>query len=120
LRQLGYHNVQVLHENGTLGWPAQAPYDGIVVTAGGPRIPEALREQLGRHGRLVMPVSPQPRLQRLLRVTRVSDTTFCQEDLGAVCFVPLIGAQGWASDQANELAGISDEGSTTLAREEDQ
>jgi protein-L-isoaspartate(D-aspartate) O-methyltransferase len=56
LRRMGYHNVSVHHGNGTLGWPAHAPYDGIVVTAGGPTIPTALQEQLALGGRLVMPV----------------------------------------------------------------
>jgi protein-L-isoaspartate(D-aspartate) O-methyltransferase len=100
LRQLGYHNVYVHHGNGTLGWPEHAPYDGIVVTAGGPTIPPALQEQLALGGRLVMPVGPRPTQQRLVRVTRVSATRFQQEELGDVCFVPLIGAQGWADDQA--------------------
>ena len=52
LRRLGYHKVAVHHGNGTLGWPAHAPYDGIVVTAGGPTIPVALQEQLALGGRL--------------------------------------------------------------------
>jgi protein-L-isoaspartate(D-aspartate) O-methyltransferase len=115
LQKLGYHNVQALYGNGTLGWPAHAPYDGIVVTAGGPRIPEALQEQLGMHGRLVMPVGPHPRMQRLVRVTRTSCTTFRQEDLGAVCFVPLIGAQGWAGGQADALDDMSDDPDAPLA-----
>ena len=76
LRRLGYHNVAVHHGNGTLGWPAHAPYDGIVVTAGGPTIPTALQEQLALGGRLVMPVGAQPTQQRLVRVTRVSATSF--------------------------------------------
>ena len=52
LRRLGYHNVTVHYSNGTLGWPEHAPYDGIVVTAGGPAIPTALQEQLAPGGRL--------------------------------------------------------------------
>jgi protein-L-isoaspartate(D-aspartate) O-methyltransferase len=56
LQELGYHNVEVLHGNGTLGWPAHAPYDGIVVTASGPHVPEALQAQLGMGSRLVMPL----------------------------------------------------------------
>jgi protein-L-isoaspartate(D-aspartate) O-methyltransferase len=100
LRRLGYDNVYVHHGNGTLGWPAHAPYDGIVVTAGGPTIPMALQEQLALGGRLVIPVGTQPTYQMLMRVTRVSATSFEQEELGYVCFVPLIGAQGWADDKA--------------------
>jgi protein-L-isoaspartate(D-aspartate) O-methyltransferase len=105
LRRLGYRNVSVHHANGTLGWPAHAPYDGIVVTAGGPAIPTALQEQLALGGRLVMPVGAQPTHQMLVRVTRVSATRFHQEDLGLVCFVPLIGAQGWADDKTARQPG---------------
>ena len=100
LRRLGYHHVTVHHGNGTLGWPDHAPYDGIVVTAGGPTIPMALQEQLALGGRLVIPVGAQPAQQRLVRVTRVSAISFRQEELDYVCFVPLIGAQGWADDTA--------------------
>lgn len=105
LHRLGYHNVAVHHGNGTLGWPEHAPYDGIVVTAGGPAIPTALQEQLAPGGRLVMPVGAQPTYQMLVRVTRVSATEFQQEDLDYVCFVPLIGAQGWADDTAAPRRG---------------
>lgn len=100
LRRLGYDNVYVHHGNGTLGWPEHAPYDGIVVTAGGPTIPTALQDQLAPGGRLVIPVGVQPTHQMLVRVTRTSATSFKQEELGYVCFVPLIGAQGWADDKA--------------------
>jgi protein-L-isoaspartate(D-aspartate) O-methyltransferase len=100
LRRLGYDNVYVHHGNGTLGWPEHAPYDGIVVTAGGPTIPAALQEQLAPGGRLVIPVGVQPTHQMLVRVTRVSATSFEPEELGYVCFVPLVGAQGWADDKA--------------------
>lgn len=99
LHELGYHNVLVHHGNGTLGWPAHTPYDGIVVTAGGPAVPDALQQQLAIGGRLVMPVGASPTSQSLVRVTRSSDTTYSREDLGLVCFVPLIGAQGWAEDK---------------------
>jgi protein-L-isoaspartate(D-aspartate) O-methyltransferase len=102
LHDLGYRNVQVLHANGTLGWPAHAPYDGIVVTAGGPQVPEALQAQLVIGGRLVMPVGTSLRLQTLVRVTRTSNSAFRRETLGAVSFVPLIGTQGWHGDEAEE------------------
>jgi len=105
LHDLGYRNVEVLHVNGTLGWPAHAPYDGIVVTAGGPKVPEALQAQLVIGGRLVMPVGASLRLQTLVRVTRTGDSAFRQEDLGAVSFVPLIGTQGWHGDEADEGLG---------------
>ena len=105
LHRLGYHNVSVHLGNGTLGWPEHAPYDGIVVTAGGPTIPPALQEQLALGGRLVIPVGAQPTCQMLVRVTRVSATEFQQKELGDVCFVPLIGAQGWADDTAAQRRG---------------
>jgi protein-L-isoaspartate(D-aspartate) O-methyltransferase len=91
----GYLNVHVLHGDGTLGWPAHAPYDAIVVAAGGPRIPESLRNQLKIGGRLVIPVGSDIRAQELVRVTRVSETEFRHEDLADVRFVPLLGEQGW-------------------------
>jgi protein-L-isoaspartate(D-aspartate) O-methyltransferase len=95
LQSLGYLNVHVQYANGTLGWPEHAPYDGIVVTASGPHVPEALKTQLGIGGRLVMPVGSHPSYQQLIRLTRKDDVTYQQEDLGGVAFVPLIGAEGW-------------------------
>ena len=109
LETLGYANVRVRHANGTLGWPAHAPYDGIVVTAGGPNIPQALQAQLAIGGRLVMPVGTHPRCQMLTRVTRQSATAFHREPLGPVCFVPLIGAQGWEDDEEETLRFLHDQ-----------
>jgi protein-L-isoaspartate(D-aspartate) O-methyltransferase len=102
LAQLGYHNVHIRHGDGSLGWPENAPYQGIAVAAGGPQIPRALLDQLAVGGRLVMPVGPA-RLQQLIRVTRTSETEYVREDLSDVRFVPLIGAQGWSdpSGQSN-------------------
>ena len=73
LADLGYRNVHVLHADGTLGWPEHAPYDAIVVAAGGPEVPESLKEQLKIGGRLVIPVGTDRRVQELVRVTRVSE-----------------------------------------------
>jgi protein-L-isoaspartate(D-aspartate) O-methyltransferase len=95
VRELGYDNVLILHGDGTLGCPAHAPYDAIVVSAGGPSIPEALRTQLIIGGRLVIPVGLTPQEQELVRVTRIGENDYEQEGLGDVRFVPLIGAQGW-------------------------
>lgn len=97
LAELQAANVQVHTGDGSLGWPAAAPYDAIVVTAAGPRIPPALREQLTPLGRLVMPVGRSRGAQELLRLTRApgggdDDRT---EVLCGVAFVPLLGAQGW-------------------------
>lgn len=97
LQQLGYDNVQIRHGDGTLGWLDHAPYDGIVVTAGGPVVPETLKLQLKIGGRLVIPVGIYRGYQELVRVTRLSETKFERVDLIGVCFVPLIGGQGWSS-----------------------
>lgn len=97
LDRLGLADVMVIEGDGSLGWPGGAPYDAIVVTAGGPTVPEALLEQLADGGRLIMPLGPRRHAQRLVRVRR-SGETVGEEDLGAVAFVPLVGAQGWAAD----------------------
>jgi protein-L-isoaspartate(D-aspartate) O-methyltransferase len=93
--ELGYTNIEVLHGDGTMGWPEHAPYDVIIVTAGGPQVPKPLLEQLAVAGRLVIPVASVPRMQHLVRVTRVGSDQFHEEDLGEVQFVPLIGEGGW-------------------------
>jgi protein-L-isoaspartate(D-aspartate) O-methyltransferase len=95
LAEQGYDNVHVLHGDGTRGWPDHAPYDAIVVAAGGPKIPESLRAQLKIGGRLVIPVGSSARAQELVRVTRVSENNYRREDLADVCFVPLLGHEGW-------------------------
>lgn len=92
---LGYRNIHVQHADGTLGWPPAAPYDAIIVTAGGPEIPESLKQQLKTGGRLIIPVGSAPRLQQLVRVTRTSQDKFKTEDLADVRFVPLVGREGW-------------------------
>jgi protein-L-isoaspartate(D-aspartate) O-methyltransferase len=99
LEALSYTTVHVRAGDGTLGWPEHAPYDGIVVTAGGPAVPSALRDQLAIGGRLVMPVGTLSRFQRLVRVVRRAPDDYAHEDLGAVAFVPLIGAQAWPEDR---------------------
>jgi protein-L-isoaspartate(D-aspartate) O-methyltransferase len=97
LAELGYQNVHVRQGDGTLGWPEQAPFDGIVVTAGGPGVPETLKHQLEIGGRLVIPIGTSSWYQELVRVTRVSADEFETEELVPVRFVPLIGAEGWDS-----------------------
>lgn len=94
LDRTGYSRVQVHVGDGTLGWSAAAPYDAIIVTAGGPRIPETLRSQLADGGRLVMPIGETPREQTLVRVTR-HGATWSENRLGAFRFVPLVGEEGW-------------------------
>lgn len=100
LADLGYANVHVNHADGTLGWNRGAPYDAIVVTAGGPEVPEALKNQLRIGGRLVMPVGDDPRLQELVRVTRLSENEYKIEELLDVRFVPLVGEAGWTQAEA--------------------
>src|SRR5262249_2665599 len=101
LARLGFDNVFVRHGDGTLGWPEHAPYDAIAVAAGGPRIPETLLAQLAPGGRLVIPVGAE-KAQELVRVTRRADGTFEREELGGVRFVPLIGAEGWGAEPAEQ------------------
>jgi len=97
LAGLGYDNVHVRHGDGSRGWPEHAPYDAIVVAAGGPKVPASLKQQLKLGGRLVMPVGADQRAQELVRVTRISAAEYHSEDIGDVRFVPLIGEEGWAS-----------------------
>jgi len=97
LNDLGYNNVHVRQGDGTLGWPEHAPFDGIVVTAGGPDVPDTLKHQLKIGGRLVIPVGHTTRYQELIRVTRIGEAEFKTEDLVPVRFVPLIGEEGWES-----------------------
>ncbi len=95
LAELGYDNVHVRHGDGTLGWPEEAPFGGIIVTAGGPVVPESLRQQLRIGASLVIPIGDTQHYQELVRVTRVADDDYESETLTAVRFVPLVGEQGW-------------------------
>jgi protein-L-isoaspartate(D-aspartate) O-methyltransferase len=95
LRDLGYDNVQVRQGDGTLGWAEHAPFDAIMVSAGGPHVPPSLKSQLALGGRLVMPVGRDAESQELLVITRTGQSRFKTRSLGGVRFVPLIGEQGW-------------------------
>jgi len=106
LAGLGYDNVHVLHGDGTRGWPEHAPYDAIVVAAGGPQVPESLKEQLKVGGRLVIPVGADQRSQELVRVVRVSKNEYRSEDIADVRFVPLIGEEGWAGAKSEARAPL--------------
>jgi len=90
-KKLGYDNIELRVGDGTRGWREAAPFDAILVAAGGPEVPPALKEQLAIGGRLVIPVGEEERYQTLIKLTRKSDTQFEEENLGAVAFVPLIG-----------------------------
>jgi len=93
LQELGYTNVHLKVFNGTMGWKEHAPFDGIVVTAGAPDIPQPLLDQLADRGRLVIPVGDRL-TQQLIKVVRERDDFF-REDLGSVRFVNLMGTYGW-------------------------
>lgn len=95
LNLLGYDNVHVHRGDGTLGWAPSAPYNAIIVAAGGPTVPETLKEQLAEQGRLIIPVGRSERRQHLICVTRTGEESFQQSEMGAVAFVPLIGDEGW-------------------------
>lgn len=99
LKGLGYDNVHVLCSDGSLGWPEEAPFDGIVVTAGGPEPPpQPLLDQLAVRGRLVIPVGRSRRLQQLIRIRRQGERGYQREALDTVQFVPLLGEAGWGED----------------------
>jgi len=100
LAAAGHADVEVIHGDGSQGYPTAAPYDGIVVAAGGPDIPSALTEQLAVGGRLVMPIGTSPRDQELVCITRKGPATWDTQSLGRVRFVPLVGAQGWGEEES--------------------
>ncbi len=94
LEALGYDNVFLKAGDGTIGWKEHAPFDGIIVTAGAPKIPYTLKEQLSENGGiLVIPVGDRF-TQSLMRITRKGNY-FETEDFFLCAFVPLIGEEGW-------------------------
>ena len=97
LARLGYGNVTIVAGDGSGGLPEEAPFDAILVAARGPEVPQALKRQLKVGGRLVIPVGGE-HVQKLCRVTRTGEDAWISDDLGAVRFVPLIGAHGLAED----------------------
>ncbi|MGB3391559.1 MAG: protein-L-isoaspartate(D-aspartate) O-methyltransferase [Pseudaminobacter sp.] len=103
LHASGYRNVTVRTGDGTKGWPEKAPFDAIVVAAGGPSVPVSLQEQLEIGGPLVIPVGDGRGEQRLLRILRLGANRFEEEDLGGVMFVPLVGAEGWINEGAESF-----------------
>jgi protein-L-isoaspartate(D-aspartate) O-methyltransferase len=98
LAAAGFANVHVLHADGTEGWRDEAPFDAILVSAGGPRVPDSLLAQLRVGGRIVAPVGKTRIAQELVRITRVHTDEYMREDLADVRFVPLIGKEGWEDD----------------------
>ena len=90
--KLGYRNIEARWADGSLGWPEKAPFDAILVPAGAPEAPEALKAQLAPGGALIVPVGPRGG-QRLRRIRRVGEAAFAEEDLAAVAFVPLVSCE---------------------------
>jgi protein-L-isoaspartate(D-aspartate) O-methyltransferase len=97
IRELGIYNATVKAFDGTLGWNAYGPYDGVLVAAGGPRIPEPLIAQLKPGGRLVIPIGETRESQKLIRVIK-TETGHRVEEHGPCQFVPLIGQHGWSAN----------------------
>ncbi|MDX2202384.1 MAG: protein-L-isoaspartate(D-aspartate) O-methyltransferase [Hyphomicrobiaceae bacterium] len=94
----GCSNVTVRHADGTQGWPEEAPFDAILVSAGAPEVPPSLMHQLALGGRLVIPVGKDPGAQHLLCVTRTAADAWRRTDIADVRFVPLIGKEAWDDD----------------------
>jgi len=105
LKRLGYNNVEILCADGTLGYPQQSPFNAILVSAGGPKIPDTLKQQLTVGGRLVIPVGRDVH-QTLYLVRRIDEDNFEEEDHGAVAFVPLIGEEGWGGPEKEKAPAI--------------
>jgi len=96
LEDLGYGNAEIKFSDGTQGWVEESPFDGIIVTAGAPDVPQPLVDQLAMGGRLVIPVG-DAYVQDLLRITKTEEGTR-REDLGGCRFVKLIGRYGWTDE----------------------
>jgi protein-L-isoaspartate(D-aspartate) O-methyltransferase len=100
LAWLGYANVEVVEGDGSQGLPARAPYDAILVAAAAPRVPEALKAQLAEGGVLALPVGS--RMGQALERWERKGEAFSRQRITAVAFVPLVGAQGWPSEDHDE------------------
>ncbi|WP_243309980.1 protein-L-isoaspartate(D-aspartate) O-methyltransferase [Fundidesulfovibrio agrisoli] len=94
LESMGYGRVRLKLDDGTMGWPEEAPFDRILVTAGGPSIPQPYLDQLADPGMLIMPVGPERRSQTLV-VLRKEGGRIGRKNLGQVMFVDLVGRHGW-------------------------
>lgn len=87
--------IKLFHGDGSLGLLKHGPYKAIIVTAGAPFVPDALKNQLALGGKLIIPVGSEIQNQKMLRITRISESGFTEEMLGDFKFVPLRGKQGW-------------------------
>lgn len=97
LTEAGYTNISFRVGDGTMGWPQEAPFEKIIVTAAAPEVPRPLIEQLAEGGRLVIPVGGR-QLQMLLQITKEGEK-LRREELCACSFLPLIGREGWPDQQ---------------------
>lgn len=93
-RDLGYDNVFVKVDDGTLGWPEKAPFDRIIITAASPEVPQPLSDQVSTGGVIVIPVGSRYS-QLLMKLTKLASGGFREEDHTPCVFVPLIGEYGW-------------------------
>jgi protein-L-isoaspartate(D-aspartate) O-methyltransferase len=115
LRRLGYTNVHCIAANGTLGLPDHAPFDGIVVTAGGNALPQPFIDQLAPGGRIVMLIGEYFCGQSMYRFTKLRDELRV-ENLGGFAFVPLIGQFGWKESTPGQM-GAGDSATAQLKRD---
>ena len=96
LQALGCYNVHLSTGNGSLGWPEHGPYDGILVSAAAPRIPEPLLDQLADNGRMVLPIGP-PDAQMLTQIEKRQGAIH-RKEIASCVFVPLLGQYGWPAE----------------------
>jgi len=96
IREAGVRNVSLLSGDGTLGWRDYSPFDAILVTAGSPKVPIPLGEQLGEGGRMLIPLGGKD--EQILTVVTKRGVGLERRDIGAVRFVPLVGAHGWPAE----------------------
>jgi len=97
LRRLGYNNFNIKAGDGTLGWEEFAPYDGIIVTAGAPGIPESLVAQVNDGGRIVIPIGSE--FSQVLTVAEKKDKAVHATPVCGCMFVPLVGKEGWGASR---------------------
>ncbi len=98
LRELGYTNIKLKTGDGTLGWPEEAPFDRIIITAASPRIPLPLEEQLKDNGRLILPLGDS--FSQVLTVAKKKGANLESEQICGCVFVPLVGKHGWNNENA--------------------
>lgn len=96
LARLGLTNIRLKLDDGTLGWPELAPYQAVVVAAGGPRVPQPLVDQLAPGGRLIVPVGPTEKSQKLTLITKDQEGRLSRSTLGDCRFVALVGRHAWS------------------------